>query len=155
MAAMTGRGKAKLTAKLRNELCDHLRTGMPIVFACARVGIHKTTYFKWVRRGEDARALVEEGHDVAADERAYAVFVDSVELARNFGGGWLYEQLLAAPANIWQKYSAAIERQFHDVWSTKYGATGYTMNVDKKNGTVEVKLSFELDSEAAEELREH
>lgn len=148
--------KSALTAKLLDELCGHLETGMPVVFACARVGIHRATYYKWLEKAADVRALQEEGHPVTAAQAKLVASADRIELARNYGGGWLYEQLLQAPANIWVKYSCALERQFHEFWSTRQGA--YQVNVDKKTGAIEVKLSFDVDSDeakhAAEQLRE-
>lgn len=143
----------KLTAKVRDEMCKLLRTGMPIKFVCGRVGVHPDTYMKWMRRADDIRALVEEGREVRPIDKQLVTFTEDLEVARMFGGGWLYEEMLSAPANLWTKFCAAMERQFHDDWSTR--SAGYQMSAKRgKDGTVEVKFSFEQQPELVEQLRE-
>lgn len=140
-----------LTPDVRDGMCELLRTGMPIDFVCGRVGVHRSTYRKWIQRADDVRALIEEGHKVRPVDSQLVAFTEDLEIARMFGGGWLYQEMLAAPANLWPKYCAALERQFHDLWSTRFA----NMAVDRKGGRiVEVKLSFEAAPDLVEQLRE-
>lgn len=152
--ARAGAGRpSTLTAKTKGELIKHLKTGMPIAFSCGRAGVLPATYQNWVSRAADLQAKDEEGHPLTDAQRRHRDDVDDLVLARHYGGGWLYEQLLAAPANIWQKYSAALERQFHDYWSTRFGSS--TLSATRgKDGTVEVKFSFQDQPDLVDQLRE-
>jgi hypothetical protein len=105
----------KMTVKLVDELCDLFRKGITIEGATGIVGIHKSTYFDWRERGNAARALREQGKPVPRHELPYLHFVDKVDLARNYGEGWLQQQLLEAIADPktrgqWQGYMTMLER---------------------------------------------
>lgn len=112
---------ARLTPQLTAKLCGYFERGHTIEGGAGLVGIHKTTFHRWMRRGEDARAVLEEGLDVTAEDRRYARFVDAVELARAHGEGWLHERALEAMANPkdfgrWQGYVTLLERTRPDRW---------------------------------------
>lgn len=140
----------KLTPELLREMVEWLRMGMPIKFSCARVGIHHDTYYDWMKKANEARAVVAEGgHQLDDEQQTLIEFADTVELARNFGGSWLYEKMLTD--KDWIRYCTALERQFHDIWTTRQGA--YSMTADRKDGVVEVKLSFQPDAALADEMR--
>ncbi|MGW0485808.1 hypothetical protein [Nonomuraea sp. NPDC003214] len=53
----------KLTAELQDELCDYLRKGNYLVTACDLVGIHESTVYRWMERGEEAAAKADDALD--------------------------------------------------------------------------------------------
>lgn len=120
-AARSGPKVAKLTSKLRDDLCEKLKQGQTIEGATGLVGIHRSTFYDWLERGHAARAFREQGKAVPRNELAYLHFVDAVELARNHGEGWLHEKALEAIANPkeggrWQGYVTLLERTRPDRW---------------------------------------
>lgn len=139
----------KLTPEVLRAFVEHLQTGMPIKFVCGRVGLHHSTYYSWLDKADDARAVLAEGHDLDDNQRALIEFSDTVAIARNAGGAMLYEKMMTD--KDWVRYCTALERQFHDSWTTRGGAYGLT--AERKNGVVEVKLSFQPDPELADEMR--
>jgi len=44
---------SKLTEELITEFCDEVSKGLPIKYCCDYVGIHETSYFEWMKKGED------------------------------------------------------------------------------------------------------
>lgn len=115
---------AKLTPKLRVDLCELLRKGHYIHSACAHVGISRSTYKNWNARGLDARAMREEGHPVKRADLPYLEFVEATELARDYGEAWLVERTLEAAANPrdhgrWQAYMTILERSRPDRWARR------------------------------------
>lgn len=85
-----------LTAKLLTDLCGHLRDGQPKRAAAGLIGVHRSTLTRWEERGKDARSKIQEGHRVTAEERLYAKLIDEVELALDFGEGYLMGMALKA-----------------------------------------------------------
>lgn len=93
--ARSGR-KSLLTARLRAELCEHLKQGQPHFAAAALVGIHRDTLMRWKRRGKAARALADEGLDVPKVEQPYLELLTDLEYAWDFGEGYLMDMALKA-----------------------------------------------------------
>lgn len=99
--AAAPRRRNSLTPALLNELCAHLRDGQPKKAAAALIGVHRATLHRWEQRGRDARAKIEEGHTVSATDQLYARLADEIELAWDYGEGWLMQQaVLAAKGEI-------------------------------------------------------
>ncbi|MFD9948765.1 hypothetical protein ACFWYW_47065 [Nonomuraea sp. NPDC059023] len=57
----------KLTLELQEELCAHLRKGNYLNAACALVGIHESTVYRWLERGEAAAVREDEHGDLEPD----------------------------------------------------------------------------------------
>lgn len=47
--------KTKFTEPMREALIRYIEGGNTIETACKMVGVHKTQFYRWVKRGEDAR----------------------------------------------------------------------------------------------------
>lgn len=88
--------KSLLTAKLRTDLCAHLKQGQPHHAAAALVGIHRDTLARWKRRGKAARALADEGLDVPKVEQPYLELLTDLEYAWDYGEGYLMDMALKA-----------------------------------------------------------
>ena len=67
--ARTGR-PTKLTPQVQADIVEALEHGLHQESACARVGIHRDTFYEWMRRGREET------------EGIYANFADAVEKAR-------------------------------------------------------------------------
>ncbi|HEX5570908.1 MAG TPA: hypothetical protein VFX31_05955 [Ktedonobacterales bacterium] len=60
--------RTALTPELQAEICDVLGCGVDVETACRRVGIDKTTYYNWLKRGR-------------AGEQPFAEFLDAADQA--------------------------------------------------------------------------
>lgn len=115
---------AKLTPKLRDELCDLLRKGHYVKSACAFVGLGERTFRDWQERGNAARVFVDQGKRVPAAEKPYFDFIEAVDMARDYGEAWLVERCLEAAQNPrdhgrWQAYMTILERSRPSRWARK------------------------------------
>lgn len=53
---MANKYNCKLTPELSKRFCEALAKGHSILGACGYAGIHETTYYNWIHRGEKARS---------------------------------------------------------------------------------------------------
>ncbi|MFI9845051.1 hypothetical protein ACIHFD_49090 [Nonomuraea sp. NPDC051941] len=60
----TGR-PTKLTQELQEALCEYVRKGNYLTVACDLIGVHESTVYRWLERGE---ALAVEDADAAASD---------------------------------------------------------------------------------------
>lgn len=148
---------SKLTAALRDELARLLGRGHTINGACGLVGIHKSTYFDWIERGSIERMKLEKGTPLNHEERGYVLFADAVELARDHGEGWLFEQMLEAAEGSasdkhlkrWQAYMTALERSRPDRWRRRAAA-----EFMQERNAPPAMLTFDPEKLDTEELRQ-
>lgn len=117
--------KSKLDADLRERLCGYLGRGHTIEGATGLCGIHRDTYYGWLERGREARTLRLQGRPVPRAELPFLALLDAVELARNHGEGWLFEQMLDSDRTVWTKFATALERTRPDRWRRR-SSTEYT-----------------------------
>jgi len=75
--------RAKLTPELRDSMVALLSDGVPVEQACTFVGIHKSTHYEWVKRGDEAteRASTLNRPVSAKRDRAYVDYSDAVKRA--------------------------------------------------------------------------
>lgn len=117
---------AKLTPKLIESLCEHLKQGQPQRAAAALVGIHRITLIRWMNRGRLARSQRDEGVPVKRSDAIYLTLLDEIEYALDYGEGWLMQQALEAikdpKAGRWQGYVTLLERTRPDGWRRRSSA---------------------------------
>ena len=77
-----GRPPALLDATTRRDLLDHVKNGHHIKTACALVGIHPATIYRWIERAEDADEQLLEDEPIDEVQRVYCDFRDALSLAR-------------------------------------------------------------------------
>ena len=53
---MANKYNCKLTPELSAKLCEAIAKGHSILGACGYAGIHETTYYNWIHRGEKAKS---------------------------------------------------------------------------------------------------
>lgn len=59
---------SKLTPEVQEKICEGIRMCLPFELAVQRVGIHKDTFYEWLKRGK-------------AEEGIYSAFSDAVKKA--------------------------------------------------------------------------
>ncbi len=86
---MAGR-KTKLTRDLIDEIVQYIRGGAYAWIAAAAVGIHISTFHRWMKRGEEAtRGIYREFFDAVYQARAQARVVAEIEVRRDSPEKWL------------------------------------------------------------------
>ena len=103
------------TPRTVDTIVEAVRAGNYANVAAAAAGIHKSTYFAWMNRGETASEALSSGDPVEAPELAFADFHDRVRQAEA-------EAEIAAVASVreakggWQAHMTYLERRFPTRW---------------------------------------
>jgi hypothetical protein len=121
----------KLTPELQEELLKALRGGAYVEDACGYVGIHKDTFYEWMRRGADGDDLYSEFSDAVEKARATAV-VRNIAL------------LQKAAEDSWQAAAWWLERTRPNQYGRRTNIAG------PDGGAIEIKTD---DAEREERLR--
>ena len=101
---MAQRPKTKLTPELQDKILLHLRLGAYVETAAACAGIHKDTFFDWMKRG-------------ARGQKPYAAFAEAVRKAMAESESRDLATILKASAKYWVAAAWRLERRFPE----KYG----------------------------------
>lgn len=101
---MAGKAKTKLTPELQEKILLHLRVGAYVETAAACAGIHKDTFYEWMKKG--ARGIA-----------PYAAFADAVHRAIAESESRDLATVLKASTKFWQAAAWRLERRFPE----KYG----------------------------------
>jgi len=102
---MAGR-KTKLTPELQEEIVKRIRAGNYIRVACQAVGISHTSYFDWLKKGEEGIS-------------PYAEFLDAVQKAES-EAHVNYVAIVASHAPTqWQAAAWWLERRFPQLWGRR------------------------------------
>lgn len=114
--------------RVKPDIIKLLKTGTPIKTACGAVGIHVSTFYYWMNKGENAKSgQYKEFYDEV--EKAKAEFV-----ARNVA---LIQK--AAVDGTWQASAWLLERTHPD----EFGKRDVAVNVTQNNVEVNVAESRE------------
>jgi hypothetical protein len=115
--------KTKLNAELQARLVEVLAAGNYIEAACAYVGIHRDTFFEWLKRGERDNVADREGgysdfSDAVKKAQAQAE-IDSVARVRKAGqdGNWQADAwyLERSHPDRWGRQVSKITHEIRDV----------------------------------------
>lgn len=101
---MTARPKTKLTPELQEKILLHLRVGAYVETAAACAGIHKDTFYEWLKKG-------------ARGQQPYAAFADAVNKAVAESESRDLATILKASTKYWVAAAWRLERRFPE----KYG----------------------------------
>jgi hypothetical protein len=115
---MARKAKSKLTPELQEKILLHLRVGAYVETAAACAGIHKDTFYEWMKKG--ARGIA-----------PYAAFADAVHKAIAESESRDLATVLRASTKYWQAAAWRLERRFPE----KYG----------RNDRVKVEAKVEHD----------
>ena len=117
---------SKLTAEIIQQLVSVLQRGAYVETAVAHVGISKTTYYTWTRKGADERKHIFDG---GKPRKSYALFLhllDAVEKA--MADAELVDLRVISNAAVdgqWQAAAWKLERRNPSRWGrTRHEITG-------------------------------
>lgn len=143
---MSRRGRPeKLTPKLQDDIVKVIRSGNYIETACAFVGINKTTFYDWLKRGAREKDRVERNPraKVRKSERKYVEFSNAIEKALAHAEIRDVAIIGKAAEKEWQAAAWRLERKFPDRWGRK---DKYSLeHTGKDGGAIETSQKQEID----------
>lgn len=135
----------KLTPELQENVLKVIRSGNYIETACAYVGINKSTFYDWLKRGarEKDRVAKNPRARVRKDEQPFVDFSNAVEKALAHAEIRDVAIIGKAAEENWQAAAWRLERKFPDRWGRK---DKYALeHSGKDGGPIETSHKEELD----------
>ena len=135
----------KLTPELQENVLKVIRSGNYIETACAYVGINKSTFYDWLKRGarEKDRVAKNPRARVRKDEQPFVDFSNAVEKALAHAEIRDVAIIGKAAEENWQAAAWRLERKFPDRWGRK---EKYALeHSGKDGGPIETSHKEELD----------
>ena len=96
-----------LTPQTEERILNFLRLGNHIETSCKAAGIHKDTYYEWMKRARAGKP---------GDDR-YVAFAQRVDTAMAEAEARDVQTILLASKEQWQAAAWRLERRFPDKWS--------------------------------------
>ena len=127
--AKAGRPSKIFDAEMIATLADLLRSGAMIDSACAAVGIHRDSFFEWMKRGR----LEESG--------PYKDFSDTIKKALADAENSLVSGIRAAGSMQWQAMAWLLERRFRERWGKDTSGEGMKSSGNSTPPKVKAKTS--------------
>lgn len=127
---MAGGRPTKLTPGLQASIVQGLERGNFVETVCDLVGVHKDTFYEWMRRGERASK-----RDV---EAGYVQFSDAIKKATAQIESDTVEDVKTGVFN-WQSRAWWLERRHPDKWGNrgKQVQTNVNVNIDVSQLSIE------------------
>ena len=119
---MASRGRpSKLTPEIQEEILRVIKSGNYIETACAYVGINKSTFYEWLKRGarEKDRVAKNPRAKVRKSEKPYVDFHNAVEKALAQAEIRDVAIIGKAAEENWQAAAWRLERKFPERWGRK------------------------------------
>lgn len=135
----------KLTPELQENVLKVIRSGNYIETACAYVGINKSTFYDWLKRGarEKDRVAKNPRARVRKDEQPFVDFSNAVEKALAHAEIRDVAIIGKAAEENWQAAAWRLERKFPDRWGRK---DKYALeHSGKDGGPIETSHKEEMD----------
>lgn len=135
----------KLTPELQDEIIKVIRSGNYIETACAYVGINKSTFYDWLKRGarEKDRLAKNPRAKVRKSEKPFVDFSNAIEKALAHAEIRDVAIIGKAAEENWQAAAWRLERKFPDRWGRK---DKYALeHSGKDGGPIETSHTEELD----------
>lgn len=137
--ARTGR-KTLLNEQRLETIATMLRAGAYVDDACRAVGIHRSTFYNWMQRGNIQRERLNAGLEIEASEQPFLDFLDTIEEADAEGIiGHLMNIDNAAKNGTWQASAWILERKQPKKWG-RYDRTEIT---GPEGGPIQINVSTE------------
>lgn len=96
---------SKLTSELREEICIFIKAGCFIETTCGMVGINKSTYYDWMKRGKESRR-----------PNRYRTFYEEVTKAQAICETRLVAIISKAEETQWRAAAWKLERKHPERW---------------------------------------
>lgn len=135
----------KLTPELQEDVLKVIRSGNYIETACAYVGINKSTFYDWIKRGarEKDRVAKNPKARVRKDEQPFVDFSNAVERALAHAEIRDVAIIGKAAEENWQAAAWRLERKFSDRWGRK---DKYALeHSGKDGGAIETSHTEQID----------
>lgn len=115
------RTRTTLNHTLTERIVELVQAGNYIETAAKAAGIHKSTYYSWMNRGEKAAEAQSKGDPVSDDEAAFADFYNQVSQAEAVAETNAVAAVREADRG-WQAHMTYLERRFATRWRQQSGA---------------------------------
>lgn len=119
--------KSKLTPEVQEKICAAIAAGNYDIVAARYAGISDTTFYRWLKEGEEAANGIKHGFWVAVKDAGAKAEVRNVALIEN------------AASFTWQAAAWWLERKYSDRW----GRRERLEHVGDAGGPMEVTLKFD------------
>lgn len=143
---MARRGRpSKLTPEIQEEILRVIKSGNYIETACAYVGINKTTFYDWLKKGarEKERVAQNPRARVRKDLQKYVDFSNAVDKALAQAEIRDVAIIGKAAEENWQAAAWRLERKFPDRWGRK---EKYSLeHSGKDGGPIETSHTEQID----------
>lgn len=144
----------KLTDKMRDELVQVIRSGNYIETACAYVGINKSTFYEWMKRGAREKQRVEDNPraKVRKSEAPFVELSNAVEKALAHAEIRDVAIIGRSAESDWKAAAWRLERKFPNRWGRK---ERYELEHSGKDGEpikTETKQEIDLSKLSDKEL---
>lgn len=110
-----------MTMSVVTVLLDSIGRGQPIPRAARRVGLHPSTVYKWLQRGEADESFIKGDRDEwpeGAEETLHLQFFDAVKKAEG-DAEYRHLQQIEFSVDKWQASAWWLERKYPDDWGLK------------------------------------
>lgn len=100
--------KSKLTPELQEKFCDAIENGDSILGACGYVGIDESTYYKWMKKAEEAKGRTK-----------FVKFKECVDKAKAKALHNFEQVITRASTEHWQAAAWMLERRHPNMYGKK------------------------------------
>lgn len=136
---MAGR-KTKLTKELIKEAEKLLRAGNYAVTVCEYLGIHESTWYKWLQEG------------ATANQGLKRELFESVKKAESTAEIRNVNIIQKAAEDDWRAAMTYLERKFPDRWGRKERVEASIEHSGKNGGPIKTEQTINLDTLSDQEL---
>lgn len=133
----------KLTPELQELICNYIRNGNYVETAAAAAGLHRSTFYDWLKTGAQQESGIYKDFADAVNEAVAQSEINDLRIIEE-----------AAKAGAWQAAAWRLERRFNSHWGRKdkLSADVKSEHLDKEELIIEQRLT--ADAEARELLRQ-
>lgn len=142
----SGKYVSKFTPDTGAQICEVIRAGNYIETAAAYAGVHKDTFYEWMKRGRDAQAKPVGRRTVI--ERQLAEFVAEVEQSLAQAEVRDLAIIGKASAHVWQAAAWRLERRMPN----KYGRRTRVDHDTTDGKPLQVAFRFDPDQLSDDEI---
>lgn len=145
---------SKLTKELHDQIVQVIRAGNYIETACAYVGINKSTFYEWLKRGAREKQRVDQNPRarIRKEERKFVDLSNAVEKALAHAEIRDVAMIAKAGEENWQASAWRLERKFPKRWGRKDNLQANIEHTGKDGGAIETSQKLDLSNLTDEEL---
>lgn len=109
----------KISPAVTEAICSYLREGNYIEPSAILAGVCKSTVYNWMKVGNEARRLVEQGHKLTDYQKQCIRFLDSVRKAEAEAEADSLRRLDEMSKTTWQIIAWRLERRHPERWGRR------------------------------------